>query len=240
MFSRGVEMEHWLDINQYHSLFFRITENFGWCQYAEVALEVVIIIIDTQNERSNAIISKSLNFNFSKDIDKLTIWAKKVSGGRDFEPSDHKVVCSNHFVDGKPSHKEPNPTLNLVPSDIAKPSPRKCKTSVKNELLPFTLSSKVHVDMKTEKITMVMPVFSVPYTLLWSFQIYHDILLLSFMLNSKTVKFSKFSLAFLLKKASDIHWEWKGINWKVWLILFKDLFSPRDKNKVSIRTFELE
>lgn len=201
MFSRGVEMEHWLDINQYYSLFFRITENFGWCQYAEAALEFAIITIDTQNERSNAIISKSLNFNFSKDIDKLTIWAKKVSEGRDFEPSDRKVVCSNHFVDGKPSHKEPNPTFNLVPSDIAKSSPRKCKTPVKNKLLPFTLSSKVHVDMKAETMTIVMPVSSVPYTLLWSFQIYHDILLLSFMLNSKTVIFSKFSLvAFLLKK----------------------------------------
>lgn len=129
-------------------------------------MEFAIIIIDTQNERSNAIFSKSLNFNFSKDIDKLTIWAKKVSEGRDFEPSDRKVVCSNHFVDGKPSYKEPNPTLNLVPSDIAKSSPRKCKTPVKNKLLPFTLSSKVHVDMKKETIIIVMPVSSVPYTLL--------------------------------------------------------------------------
>ena len=56
------------------------------------------------------------------------MWTKKLSNGRvGFEPSDHKVVCSKHFVDCKPLHKEPNPTLCKVPSDITKPSPKKRK-----------------------------------------------------------------------------------------------------------------
>ena len=107
-------MEFWLEIDQYYSLFFRITEKFGQCQYTDVALEVAIVILHTQTKRSNVIILKSLDFIISEKI-----LIKKVFKGRvDCELFDHKVVCSNHFVNGKPSYKEPNPTLYLVPSDI--------------------------------------------------------------------------------------------------------------------------
>lgn len=131
-------MEFWLEIDQYYSLLFRITEKFGQCQYTDVALEVAIVILHTQTKRSNVIILKSLDFIISEKI-----LIKKVFKGRvDCELFDHKVVCSNHFVNGKPSYKEPNPTLYLVPSDITKPSPKKRKTPVRKELLSSTLSSE--------------------------------------------------------------------------------------------------
>ena len=65
---------------------------------------------------------------FLKDPSKRIEWVKQVSRGlHNFVASDHKTVCSNHFVDGKPSFMHPTPTLCLVVSDISKSSTRKSK-----------------------------------------------------------------------------------------------------------------
>ena len=74
-------------------------------------------------------VKHDLKFNyFPKDPSKRIEWVKQVSRGlHNFVASDHKTVCSNHFVDGKPSFIHPAPTLYLVVSDTSKSSPRKRK-----------------------------------------------------------------------------------------------------------------
>ena len=95
-------------------------------------------------------------------------------------------------------YKEPNPTLYQVGSDVTKPSPKKHKTAVRNEFTAVhTKFKKNHGSKKTRLVTAVMPVFSVSYILFWSF---HEMLKLGFTLDSKSVKFSKFSLTIHLKK----------------------------------------
>ena len=122
MFPGGVEIEHWIEMNKYYSLLLTITEKFKRCQYTNAASEAAIIILDTQNERSNAIISKRLNFIiFQKILTNALYGLKRYLKDATLNLSDHKAACSNHFVVSKPSYKEPNPTLYLVHSDTTKP-----------------------------------------------------------------------------------------------------------------------
>ena len=73
---------------------------------------------------------------FPKDPSKRIQWVKQVSRDiHNFLVSDHKIVCSNHFVDGKPSFMHPTPTLYLAVSDISKSSPRKRKLPTRRHQL---------------------------------------------------------------------------------------------------------
>ena len=59
---------------------------------------------------------------------KRETWTKNVSRGLvNFESSNYKTVCSNHFVDAKPTTDNPHPTLYLKASEMTSPSPRKRK-----------------------------------------------------------------------------------------------------------------
>ena len=55
---------------------------------------------------------------FPKYKAKCKWWQTLVSKGREnFVASDESRICSNHFVDGKPTEKRPNPTLLLTIQD---------------------------------------------------------------------------------------------------------------------------
>ena len=55
---------------------------------------------------------------FPKDPQKFEIWRKNIKRGLEFfNPGHETFVCSNHFVDGKPTMNNPHPTLS-VPSTI--------------------------------------------------------------------------------------------------------------------------
>ena len=55
---------------------------------------------------------------FPKYKAKRKWWQTLVSKGREnFVVSDESRICSNHFVDGKPTEKRPNPTLLLTIQD---------------------------------------------------------------------------------------------------------------------------
>ena len=55
---------------------------------------------------------------FPKDKAKRKWWQTLVNKGREnFVASDESRICSNHFVDGKPTEKHPNPTLLLTIHD---------------------------------------------------------------------------------------------------------------------------
>ena len=42
-------------------------------------------------------------------------WQKRVAKGRkDFEPGPYMPVCSNHFVDGKRTSNNPEPTITML------------------------------------------------------------------------------------------------------------------------------
>ena len=71
---------------------------------------------------------------FPKDPKERALWVKNISKGlEDFEVSDYKVVCSNHFQFGKPTFSSHVPTLYLVASDKSKRSPRKRKIPARND-----------------------------------------------------------------------------------------------------------
>ena len=58
----------------------------------------------------------------TNDEEKKKVWVSLVNKGRsDFSPSDGSRICSNHFVDGKPTPRNPNPTLYLTLQDYRKP-----------------------------------------------------------------------------------------------------------------------
>ena len=64
--------------------------------------------------------------HFPKNPDERAEWTRQISKGlKDLTPSNHKVVCSNHFQYGKPTFASSKPTLYLVESDHKKSSPRK-------------------------------------------------------------------------------------------------------------------
>ena len=57
-----------------------------------------------------------------RDEDKRNAWKKTVSKGREgFTPGNETFVCSNHFVDGKPSNPNPYPTLYLTEREQREP-----------------------------------------------------------------------------------------------------------------------
>ena len=54
---------------------------------------------------------------FTDDATKRPQWINLVSRGRkNFTPGKWTYICSNHFMDGKPTKEHPNPTLFLNPS----------------------------------------------------------------------------------------------------------------------------
>ena len=53
-------------------------------------------------------------------------WVRQVSRGLvDFEVSDYKTVCSNHFEHGCPTYAQPIPTLFMVANLQSTPKKRK-------------------------------------------------------------------------------------------------------------------
>ena len=69
------------------------------------------------------------NLKFHKipvDPVKRAAWIHFVSKGRkDFVPPNNFYVCSNHFIDGKPTKENHNPILFLTPSMNVQGTPRK-------------------------------------------------------------------------------------------------------------------
>ena len=58
----------------------------------------------------------------TKDEDRKKKWASLVAKGRcEFVPTDNSRICSNHFPDGKPTNKNPNPVLYLTLDDYRRP-----------------------------------------------------------------------------------------------------------------------
>ena len=54
---------------------------------------------------------------FTKIEEKRVIWINTINKGLDnFNPGNETFVCSNHFVDGKPTSQNPHPTIFLTPS----------------------------------------------------------------------------------------------------------------------------
>ena len=75
---------------------------------------------------------------FPKDPKKFEIWRKNIKRGLEFfNPGHETFVCSNHFVNRKPTNN-PHPTLFLQPSDKQRRSPQKRSTRTK---LPETSHS---------------------------------------------------------------------------------------------------
>ena len=49
------------------------------------------------------------------------IWVEYVSRGLiGFEATDNTTVCSNYFIDGKPTKRNTNPTLYLMGGDMSR------------------------------------------------------------------------------------------------------------------------
>eukprot|EP00794_Sanderia_malayensis_P008813 gene8813-9758_t len=71
-----------------------------------------------KNEKRGHVELENLKFhNFPKDPAKFSIWEKQVAKGRkEYKICKSSRVCSNHFVNGKPTFDEPNPTLFLTES----------------------------------------------------------------------------------------------------------------------------
>lgn len=66
----------------------------------------------------------------TKDENKKKVWTSLVGKGRsEFVPSDGSRICSNHFPEGKPTSKHPNPTLYLTLEDYRHPKQLRSRTS---------------------------------------------------------------------------------------------------------------
>lgn len=91
-------------------------------------------------------VEEELKFRFfPKNESARKTWEKQVGKGLvGFQATNYKVVCSNHFLDGKPTiHGSPYPTLFLVPRDFNNPSPKKRK---------FRSSIQLSTDLNSETI----------------------------------------------------------------------------------------
>ena len=63
-------------------------------------------------------------------------WIHAVSKGREaFDPPKNFKVCSNHFIDGKPTQSNPGPILFLTISTNTLPTPSKKRPPPKPRLL---------------------------------------------------------------------------------------------------------
>ena len=75
---------------------------------------------------------------------KRNLWVKMISKGRkDFAPQNETFVCSNHFIDGKPTLNNPAPTLYLTVRENASSPQRERKAPAKRQksseiLMPST------------------------------------------------------------------------------------------------------
>ena len=60
------------------------------------------------------------------DLEKRQAWINAVAKGRkDFHVPKHLFVCSNHFIAGKPTKNNPNPTLFLTVTMNIQGTPQK-------------------------------------------------------------------------------------------------------------------
>ena len=63
-------------------------------------------------------VQKLMFHRFPPNEEKRKTWTSLISKGRSgFTPSDGSRICSNHFKDGQPTTKNPNPTLLLTIQD---------------------------------------------------------------------------------------------------------------------------
>ena len=63
---------------------------------------------------------------FPTDPDKRQAWLAQIAKGRaHFNAGQYTFVCSNHFIDGKPTTANPHPPLFLTMSDKRKTPPTK-------------------------------------------------------------------------------------------------------------------
>lgn len=99
---------------------------------------------------------------FPKNEEKMNVWTGLVNKGREnFIPTSGSRICSNHFVDGEPSLKNPNPTLYLTLQDTReskmvsrRSSPR--KRSLVSQTAPVYDSEGQSVKVSTEAIPIPM------------------------------------------------------------------------------------
>ena len=60
-------------------------------------------------------VQKLMFHRFSRNEEKRKAWTSLISkGGSVFTPNGGSRICSNHFKDGQPTTKNPNPTLWLT------------------------------------------------------------------------------------------------------------------------------
>ena len=78
--------------------------------------------------------------------DRIKEWTNAISKGREkfTAPKDFRI-CSNHFVDGKPTPEHPNPTLFLTPSMNSQRTPVKRKRrELPQRKIKLTPSYQIH------------------------------------------------------------------------------------------------
>ena len=80
---------------------------------------------------------------FPKDNEKRQLWVKEVEKGLvDFSVSNNKVVCSSHFLYGKPTFAQPVPTLYMTMRSAERPSPNKRRKICYQKQLKFDDSNQ--------------------------------------------------------------------------------------------------
>ena len=183
---------------------------------------------------------------FPQDTEIRKKWDTNISRGLvNFTSSDYKTVCSNHFVDAKPTPDNPHPTLYLKAREMAGPSPRKRKLPAKRSSTELLTSTDIELPVSetvVEDAGKEAASSSVPSEVLSSLPV-RSALVFAHFSQSGDVKFYtglpnaetfRMVYEFLKPKARRMHY-WKGLkNTKT------DLTLPRDLRNEHLRALSLE
>ena len=90
-------------------------------------------------------------FGVNQSEEKRKVWESQIGKGRlNFKMGPSMKVCSNHFVDGRPTTANPNPVLFLTPSDESKKSPKKRNAPTRIETPSSSKSKKQKMSREEE------------------------------------------------------------------------------------------
>ena len=182
-------------------------------------------------KRSNV---KELKFHyFPKDPEKRKLWVKEVEKGLiDFQVSNSKVVCSNHFEYGKPTFSSPIPTLYMSVHSASKPSKQESSLEDRTEWLMFFSHHLQDIESNTtakEAVQCSDPMISA--MIFADLTRDHDVTFFTGLSNSSTFKLV---FEFLSKKATTMHY-WKGKK-----NTSQNALAPRDLKNATLRSLSLE
>ena len=161
------------------------------------------------------------------------MWVKEVEKGLiDFQVSNNKVVCSNHFEYGKPTFSSPIPTLYMSVHSASKPSPRKRLRRQNRMADVFQPSSSEDIESNTtanEAVQCSDPMISA--MIFADLTRDHDVTFFTGLSNSSNFKLV---FEFLSKKATTMHY-WKGKK-----NTSQNALAPRDLKNATLRSLSLE